>query len=524
MQIDLKEKLFLILLFAMVHHCFAGDTLHVNTFNAIRLLKSDNAWLDTENIAGLVFNKSEKVVSFETGLDRGNGDFHLIRVGNKYNDFSFLTESYQLRKNRLYLYGKFGYHYVDDTGGRWNGAYDPYSGNPYILGDSVSGVTYHKENYNLAGGVGYKLSDKISLGCSADYYGGVAAKQKDPRPQNVYVKFTVNPALILSAENFKLGVDLGYSNRKEEIEYDVFRSNFSPTFFTFKGFGFYTMDIGTGFYRFQMANRFFGGLQYERNLLNIPTLTELRFDFNLERIEDGTSVIRKLDGGDWKTYNLILNEHINMRYGLNNHRIKGIFSFFNGDGNEFTQNIVYEGTWNVPKYVTIAENLKFNRQTLSGTIYYNYQKMTDAYRINWDAEASVNYIRNGESYYYIPEVFTSGFTNVTGNLSVQKNQYFGKIHLAFTLNSGYTANLSNDLQLSTLPEITKKQRKYIYQQEFDYDTSGLFKAGGEIKLGGSLLKVKNAGQTYLSFRYDHASQTNGIQNFSMISTKLGFIF
>lgn len=523
MQFNLKNRLFLIVLLAMAFQGRAGDSLHVNTFNSINLLKSDNAWLETENVAGLVFNKTEIKAVFEAELDHGNGDFHRIREGKSTNNYSFLSESYQAQNNRLYIYGKFAYHFVDDNGGQWNGTYDPYSGNPYILADSVSGVTYHKENYNLAGGLGYKLNDRLSLGCGAEYYAGIAAKQKDPRPQNVFVRFTVNPALILTAERYKLGFDIGYSNRKEEIEYDVFRSNSSPTFFTFKGFGFYNMDIANGFSRFQTANRFFGGLQYERNMKGIPTLTELRFDYNMESIEDGTSVIRKLDGGDWNTYSLALNEHFNMKKGLNNHRFRGIFSFFNGDGNEFAQKIVYQETWNVPKYVTIGENLKFNRQTLSGTAYYNYQKMTDEYRLNWDAEASVSFLSNDESYYYIPEVFTSGYSNVTGNLSLQKNLYFGKIHLAFTLNSSYNENLSKDLQLSTSPEITKKQRKDVYLQEFEYYTSSLFRAGGEVKLGGSIIRIRNVGQAYLSFKYDNINQTNGSQNFSTISAKLGLI-
>jgi len=209
MQFNLKDKFFLIVLLAMAYQGFAGDTLHVKTFNSFKLLKSDNAWLGTENVAGLVFNKSEIKAGFEAGIDNGGGDLHRIREGKSFNDYSFLTESYQIQKNRLYIYGKFAYHFVDDNGGQWNGTYDPYSGNPYILADSVSGVTYHKENYNLSGGVGYKLNERFSLGCGAEYYAGVAAKQKDPRPQNIFVRFTFNPAIIFTGEKYKLCIDLG---------------------------------------------------------------------------------------------------------------------------------------------------------------------------------------------------------------------------------------------------------------------------------------------------------------------------
>lgn len=516
--------LLFIVLLASACPGFAGDTLHVNTFNSLKLLKSGNVWLETGNIAGMVLNQSEIKASFEAGMDNGNGSFHRIREGNNYNNFSFQTESYQTQKKRLYIYGKFAYHYLDDTGGQWNGTYDPYNGNPYILADSVSGITYHKENYNLAGGVGYKLSEKISLGCGVDYYAGIAAKQKDPRPQNLFVRFKVNPAMIFHAENYRIGLDLGYSNQKEEIGYDVFRSNFSPTFFAFKGFGFYSVDIATGYDRFVKSNRFYGGVQYDKQLKGIPTLTEIRFDYNIESIDDGTSVVRKLDGGDWRTYNVLLNEHVTLINGLSRHLFKGNFSFFNGDGNEFTQNVVYQGTWNVPRYITISENLKFNRQTLSGSVNYNYQRMLDEDRLNWDIEANARYISNDESYYYIPEVFTATYSNVGVNLSVMKNIYAGKTHLAFSCNSGYVTNLSNELKLSALPEISKKQRKDVFLQEFDYYTSGLLKAGGEIKLGGSILKIKNAVQGYLSFRYDHIGQSDGNLSFNIVAARLGFIF
>lgn len=70
MQINLKRKILFILLLAACYPGFAGDTLRVKSFNTFRLVKSDNSWLETGNIAGLVYNQPTNSVSFETGFDR----------------------------------------------------------------------------------------------------------------------------------------------------------------------------------------------------------------------------------------------------------------------------------------------------------------------------------------------------------------------------------------------------------------------------------------------------------------------
>ena len=47
MQINLKRKILFIVLLATSNLSFADDTLQVNSFNSIKLLKSNNPWLGT---------------------------------------------------------------------------------------------------------------------------------------------------------------------------------------------------------------------------------------------------------------------------------------------------------------------------------------------------------------------------------------------------------------------------------------------------------------------------------------------
>ncbi|MCK9411569.1 MAG: hypothetical protein M0Q53_04655 [Prolixibacteraceae bacterium] len=524
MQITLKRQFLFFVLLATSFPSLAGDSLYVNTFNTFRLLKMVNGWLETGNMAGLVLNQQNKSWKIETGYDNSNGQFHLIRDGENVNDYSLSTESFQTLGKRIFLYGKFACHSLDETGGQWNGTYDPYNGNPYILSDSLSGTTYHKENYNLAGGIGFSLNDRISLGAGLDYYIGVAAKQKDPRPKNIYIRFKVNPALIFTTSKYKLGIDIGYKIKIEEIDYNVLRSNFLPSYFAYKGLGFFDRIVDTRYYRFLTAHEFLGGVQFEKKRGNIPSLTELRFNYDVEGIEDGITEIRKKDGGEWRTYQVVLTEQVCIQNGLSHYRITGGFTFFNGDGNEFLQNLVNSGQFNTPTYVTIGENLKFNRQTFRGQISCNYLKHKDQGRIDWDATVGVNYLNNREQYFYIPELFGAGYSNITGNLFIQKNLYFGKCHLALSLNLGYTSDLSKDLQLSSLPEITKKQRQDVYLQEFDYYTSNVLKSGGEVKIGRKFMATHQPAQVYLSLCCDRLNQLNEGRSFNYFGAKIGMVF
>jgi hypothetical protein len=78
--------------------------------------------------------------------------------------------------------------------------------------------------------------------------------------------------------------------------------------------------------------------------------------------------------------------------------------------------------------------------------------------------------------------------------------------------------------LSTLTEITKTQRKEIYQQELDYYSSDLLRTGAELKCGKNSEKRKNNDQFYVSLRFDYCKQISGNLYFTMIGAKLGFIF
>lgn len=521
-MINLKRSVVFIALLALAFPGYSGDSLLVNSFNSIRILKTENLWLKTGNSSGLSFNRDKELILFDAGSESRSGDFHRVREGNDINNYFFNTSSYKSIGDKFFMSGSFVYNNFEETGARWSGTYDPYSGNPYLLADSLSGTSWNKENYNLSGGISYLLNDRWVLGCNVDYFAAVAAKQKDPRPQIMLTSFAIAPSFILKKETYNLGFNIGYKNRKEEINYYTFRSSFAPTYFMFKGFGFYSKEIDAKFDRFQTSSELFGGVQFNKNFREMQNLTELRFKYSFEGIEDGSSTVIKEDGGDWVTMQIELNEQLKKTNGKNIHLLEGNFSFLNGEGTEYVQNRVKDG--DNYKYITIAKNMKFKRQAVSGNISYNYLKMLDKNRIDWDIKATVTGINNSEKYYYIPEIFTSSYLNAGGSVEIQKNFYIGKIHLAPSVSSGYSSNLSNSILLSGLPEITKNQRSEIYTQEFDYYTADLLKLGGKIQLGYSPQNVKSIDQINLSLLVDYWNPVELETNTTFVSAKIGFVF
>jgi len=512
----------LILLLTMAVNSSARDSLKVNSFNSYRLLTLDNPWLNSGNASGLAFNGLKSWAEFDAGNDVKKGNFHRIREAGDLNHYYFKAGSLQSFNDKFFLEGTFSYHYLDEKGAQWNGIYDPYSGNPYILADSLSGTTFHKESYELSGKIAFKHSERLIIGAGIDYYARVGAKQKDPRPKTTVCFINFHPSVILQKDKYSLGFDLGYSDREEEINYETKRSNFSPVFFMFKGFGFFTKEIDYGFTRFQSAHDLTAGIQFEKKRTKSKSLTGLRLDYGLEEVTDGSSVVKKEDGGEWEKLHAGLNHLVTKRSGNKMHVLGGKFDFHGGFGKEFLQDVIYVG--NHEEYITISKNMKFKRFKMTGELSYDYLKMKERNRMDWNVKTYVNLDNTSEKYYYIPEVFTSSFFNVTGNILFQKNFYLGKIHIAPGLSGAYNFNLSNSLFVSELAEITNTQRTDVDGQEFGYYCADYIKTGGNCRIGftpgiGSIFH-----QMYLEMKAEFVKPIGMEQDLLSVGFKLAFVF
>ena len=392
---NLFRHVLLVAFTMIVVDVMGSDTLKVNSFNSFKFNDFQNYWHPTDNAAGMTFNLPQNITDFNAGLVQSNGDFHRIMEGSNAQDWLLSTKS--VRKiDRFFLSGSFVYKNTQEEGGRWNGTFEPYRGNPYILGDSVANSVYRKESYLLSGGVATNLTPRLSAGCQIDYFAGIGAKQKDPRPENNVIRILINPGIIFHTEKFNMGVNLGYSNRKEEIEYiQYITENPDIAYFAFKGFGFYSKELEMNYYRFQNEKSLLGGVQFETKKTRLPSLTEFKFKFGKETIDDGKSAVIKETGGDWDVIDLNMKEIV--RFGTHDklQKVELNAGYCNGNGSEFTQEKVYHG--NIVEYVTIATNLKFNRSIIRADLDYTCQQLKTARQIDWIFNVRVGAVNNSEN-------------------------------------------------------------------------------------------------------------------------------
>lgn len=468
------KKIGLLIIFAVItFNCLGNDTLNIAPFYSIEYLINENPWLNSNNPSGLVFNKNRNLFTLKTGSFNQEGDFHRTQESGDINRYFLESESYQQVNERFFVAGRFAYNNYKEKGSRWVGTYEPYRGNPYIIGDSIANSAYRKESYSLNGQFAYNLSERICLGAEFDYLAANGAKRKDPRPENTVTSFTANPSLLFMFRKFNLGINVGFKNRKEEISYIVLRSNLSPTFFMFKGFGLYSIDIGSSFYRFQSENQWFGGLQLEKEFNKVTSFSQIKMNYSIERIEDGTSSIRRDQGGDWITYKFEFTESLKWKNTNHSHIINGTVSYFNGDGIEYTQKSDPKNS-SIPYYVTVSKYKKYNRNELFALLDYRFIRFISPGQTDWDINSSVSYNSNNEKYYFTPETFEASYSNITAHASVRKSLYWAKFHFSPRIEASYRYNTENSNDYAILSGITKRQRTDIALYDFEYYTSDLF--------------------------------------------------
>ncbi|KJF43818.1 DUF6850 family outer membrane beta-barrel protein [Draconibacterium sediminis] len=521
----LQIVLILALSFLTAQNGLASNATKDSTFsfNTFKLFQLKNQWLNSGNIAGLTFNANQNIAEVFGEYKLADGNFRRVREASHLENYSLSAESY-LTINNTYFYGKLSYQYSDETGNLYNGLFNPYRGNPYLIGDSVPGANFHKEGFNLSGGVAKKLTNQLSFGLLADYHIGKSAKQKDPRPRTVVTDLLLQPSIIMHFPNSNLGFNLGYRNRKEDIEYkQVVTDDPDPTYFMFKGMGFYSSETGQTKSRYFNQNSISAGVQFDTKLFDFSSLTEIRGTYSKEQTEDGTNTIKKDDAGDWKTFQVELNQQFTKHTETSIQKIIFRTSFFDGDGIEYIQDAILNDD-NQTEYITLSKNLKLNRKEFDAGVRFDYLKLDDHEQIKWETTLQARYKLKTEKYYYIPEIFNANYSNLELGVKFVKDFYFRKFCLVPGIGLDYRYNLDQELNLSNDETITRRQNKQLYIHDFEYHTADYLIVSPQVYCGYKLPKSENIDELFLKIRYEFREVIDSNENMGILTAKLGFIF
>ncbi|MFT3739504.1 MAG: hypothetical protein QM786_12160 [Breznakibacter sp.] len=150
-----------------------------------RYIKHSNAWLTSENAAGLDNLKTDKASFAEAYFNKNNGRF--INYHQPDNSYSYgaLTESFVRLNDRIVFYGMVNYDKF--TGKHMGGStfIDPYY-NPFNIveyADSTAG-TKEMETYHLTGAISAYVWKDLLIGLKIDYKTTSYFKTKDLRHTN----------------------------------------------------------------------------------------------------------------------------------------------------------------------------------------------------------------------------------------------------------------------------------------------------------------------------------------------------
>ena len=187
-------------------------------------LRQEEAWLYSENAAGLPALPMSSLSEMTLSLDKRNGKF--VNYGGSDNSFEVgaQAESYSRINRRVVAYGKVDYRRF--TGRHMAGSYfiDPEHA-PFDLVESsdTNRGTKKLETYHLAGAVGIDLGRRWSVGTRLDYTAANYAKQKDLRHVNNLMDMYLTVGVVWQPVAWlEVGADYYYRRRTEGLTFDVY--------------------------------------------------------------------------------------------------------------------------------------------------------------------------------------------------------------------------------------------------------------------------------------------------------------
>ncbi len=346
-----------------------------------------NLWSLTRNPSAMSFCdfRAESSGSAQLSSDYTSGKHHRAMDPDRDLNFRFSADSYNFLKN-IDLYGSFSFTQQSLKGKTFSENYEPYNGNPYIVGSSLAG-NYTKQLFEFKVAASSKcLWQRVRFGISADYTVGDQSRYNDPRSRVQLADYSVTSGFTVELSSCdRLGLSGTYRYRKEKMLKPVAKSeNLDKyTYYTQKGVSEYS-ESGLLFFTRRYIGHYGGGeVQYAHRG---TSWSMLMWGGAMHRYEDVIGE-RRENPGNYRSLDCY--GGFSSLWGSGTLRSKAAVtvSCTSGTAEECLQEQVTETTaqglvdsyWN-----TIMKNVRYRNSIVSGTAVWQITGLRGG-RYLWDA-------------------------------------------------------------------------------------------------------------------------------------------
>lgn len=219
-----KSTLLFTLLGGVFSSALAAQSADSIRWRNITYMRQSEAWLSSENAAGLHALSIPHLSTAEVYANKQNGDFVNYYQSNNSFEFGAQVESFYRFNPKIVFYGKVDYR--NFSGKHMTGSVFIHPENtPFDIVEYSDENRGDKEleNYHLAGAVSANLSEKIIIGGKVDYTAANYAKQKDLRHVNKLLDMYVTAGIIYRLNSkLELGANYYYRRSTEGLFMDTY--------------------------------------------------------------------------------------------------------------------------------------------------------------------------------------------------------------------------------------------------------------------------------------------------------------
>jgi hypothetical protein len=462
--------------------CFLSVSLYgqeaaqpVNTPGGMELNYAQSLWFHTSNAAGMAVTPLRDYNILSAQYATASGDYRLQQEGDENRSMGFNTNG-ALRLGKFHLWGDFTFSDNHVIGATYNtNRYEPMPGMPYYVADHNKS-DWKRQYYDMALKVALPVwGGRLAAGMEARYTAKRAAKQLDPRATVHGYEVFLKPSVVARITGRQhAGLSVWYKNAFDRNNFTNSLSYHNEQVYIMKGLGNYSPGIvggigGIGVFYYP-GNQYGGGLQY--GLAGNDKALLLDITYATEKTEVFETPSKPRRRGTANNTTIVANLQL-IKHGSYTHKITVDAGRSATDGVESVQE--YDGSYEVNRWITIAEYVKSTYSTLWVSLKYDLYIGT-RYDYTWKAGIEALYSNRQDEYLAPRSVFNA--QNSYAGLFGAKRFAWGASHIVIGLCAGYKLNIDGEYAY-TGAEPASLLVTDFYPQDLAYLTADYWQAGGE---------------------------------------------